>query len=171
MRRAEFGITKFLKSITSRDIVRKLTDLFALWAVALWVGGLWAIGYLAAPVLFYHLDDRVLAGMLAGRMFAWVAWLGLVCGGYLLLFRLARFGAGVIKQPFFWLVSLLLVLTLAQLFGIQPIMQELKDQALPQDVMQSLFRDRFATWHGISSAMYLIQSLLGLALVAKQGSR
>jgi hypothetical protein len=43
--------------------------------------------------------------------------------------------------------------------------------AMPKDVMASLFRDRFQTWHGISSAVYLIQSLLGLALVAKQNTR
>ena len=39
---------------------------------------------------------------------------------------------------------------------------------MPKDVMESLFRDRFATWHGISSVVYLIESLLGLALVSKQ---
>jgi hypothetical protein len=44
-------------------------DLLAAWALTLWVGGFWAIGYLAAPMLFYNLDDRMLAGMLAGKMF------------------------------------------------------------------------------------------------------
>lgn len=151
--------------------MRNFPDLLAAWSVALWVGGLWAIGYLAAPVLFYQLDDRMLAGALAGKMFAWIGWLGIVCGVWLLVFRLARFGAGVFRQVFFWIVLVMLLLTLGQQFGIQPVIQQIKDQALPQDVMQSLFRDRFQTWHGISSVVYLIESLLGLALVAKQNSR
>jgi hypothetical protein len=151
--------------------MRNLPDLLAAWSVALWVGGLWAIGYLAAPVLFYQLDDRMLAGALAGRMFTWIGWLGIVCGAWLLIFRLTRFGAGALRQAFVWIALVMLLLTLAQQFGIQPIIQQIKDQALPQDVMQSLFKDRFQTWHGIASAVYLIESLLGLALVAKQNSR
>ena len=151
--------------------MKRLSDLIAAWSVALWVGGLWAIGYLAAPVLFYHLGDRVLAGALAGRMFTWIAYVGMVCGAWLLLFRLLRFGVVAFKQGFFWIVVVMLLLTLGQHFGIQPILQELKHQALPQDVMKSLFRDRFQAWHGVSSIIYLIESLLGLALVAKQGSR
>lgn len=151
--------------------MKRLLDLIAAWAVALWVGGLFAIGYLAAPVLFYQLEDRALAGMLAGRMFSLIAYLGMACGAYLLLHRLFRYGSGSLKQVFFWVALVMLLLTLGQRFGIQPIMEGLKAQALPQDVMDSLFRSRFQTWHGISSAVYLIQSLLGLVLVAKMHSR
>ncbi len=151
--------------------MKRLPDLLAAWSIAVWVGGLWAIGYLAAPVLFYNLDDRALAGMLAGKMFAVMAWVGIVCGTWLLLFRFMRFGGGALKQVFFWIAALMLLLTLAGHFGIQPVMARLKEAALPTDVMESLFRDRFATWHGIASAVYLVQSLLGLALVARQSSR
>ena len=148
--------------------MKHLPDLLSAWAASLWVGGLWAVGYLAAPTLFYSLTDRMLAGMLAGKLFSHIAWVGLVCGGWLLLHRLGRVGVLALKQGFFWIVLLMLLLTVAQHFGIQPILQQLKDQARPHDVMESLFRDRFATWHGISSVIYLIQSLLGLALIAKQ---
>ncbi len=151
--------------------MKRLSDLLAAWAIALWVGGLWAVGYLAAPTLFYNLDDRMLAGMLAGKLFGHIAWVGLLCGGWLLVFRLSRQGGAAFKQGIFWIVLVMLLLTVAQHFGIQPILQQLKDQAMPKDVMESLFRDRFATWHGISSVVYLIESLLGLALVAKQNSR
>ncbi|PIV88550.1 MAG: DUF4149 domain-containing protein [Hydrogenophilales bacterium CG17_big_fil_post_rev_8_21_14_2_50_63_12] len=151
--------------------MKRFPDLLAAWAITLWVGGLWAVGYLVAPALFYNLDDHMLAGILAGKMFSRIAWVGLVCGSWLLLFRLNRFGGAVLKQGFFWIVLTMLLLTVAQQFGIQPIMQQIKDQAMPKDVMESLFRDRFATWHGISSVVYLIESLLGLALVAKQNSR
>lgn len=151
--------------------MKRLPDLLAAWALTLWVGGLWAVGYLAAPILFYNLEDRMLAGLLAGKMFTAMAWSGMACAVWLLMFRFARFGADALKQTFFWGVLSMLLLTLAGHFGIQPIMAQLKEAALPKDVMESLFRDRFATWHGISSVVYLIQSLLGLALVAKQHSR
>jgi hypothetical protein len=44
-------------------------------------------------------------------------------------------------------------------------MAQLKADALPREVMESVLRDRFATWHGISSILYLMQSMLGLWLV------
>jgi len=147
--------------------VKNLPDLLANWLLALWVGGTWAIGYLAAPVLFNALDDKMLAGHLAGEMFKWMAYFGMVAAGYLLLFRLNRFGGRAFKQGFFWIAVAMLLITLAGRYGIQPILEQLKGQALPQDVMHSLMRDRFQAWHGVSSVLYLIQSLLGLALVAK----
>jgi len=145
--------------------MKRFTDNLALIAITLWVGGLWAIGYLAAPVLFASLDDKMLAGMLAGRMFVWIAYVGMVCGSYLLVHRLAVYGGSALKQGFFWAVLTMLLLTLAGRFGIQPIMENLKEQALPKAVMESMFRDRFAHWHGISSIVYLFESLLGLVLV------
>lgn len=145
--------------------MKRLTDNLAIIAITLWVGGLWAIGYLAAPVLFASLGDKTLAGMLAGKMFTWVAYIGMVCGAYLLIHRLAAFGGGALKQGFFWAVLVMLLLTAAGHFGIEPILESLKAQALPKGVMESMFRDRFAHWHGISSIVYLLESLLGLVLV------
>lgn len=133
--------------------------------LVLWVGGLWSIGYIAAPTLFAELPDRQLAGYLAGVLFKWMAWVGIVAGVYLLVFRLGRQGFQALKQAYFWIVLLMLLLTLGQHFGIQPVMQALKDQAMPQAVMESAFRDRFAAWHGVSSIVYLLQSALGLVLV------
>ncbi|MDP2829891.1 MAG: DUF4149 domain-containing protein [Sulfuricellaceae bacterium] len=148
--------------------MKRLTDNLALISITLWVGSLWAIGYLAAPVLFSSLGDKMLAGALAGKMFAIVAWIGMASGTYLLLHRIAIFGAATLKQRFFWIVLFMLLLAVAQQFGIQPIMEGLKEQALPKSVMESIFRDRFSRWHGISSIVYLIQSLLGLALVLRK---
>ncbi len=133
-----------------------------------WVGGLWAIGYIAAPVLFTRLADKQLAGSLAGSMFTVMAWVGIICGLYLLIYRLAEYGATALKQAFFWAALVMLLFTLGTHFGIQPIMEGLKEQAMPKAVMQSVFSDRFARWHGISSIVYLIESLLGLVLLFKQ---
>jgi hypothetical protein len=145
--------------------VRKLSE--ALWfiAITLWVGGLWAIGYIVAPVLFSSLGDRQLAGMLAGKLFALIGWIGLGSAAYLLLFLLVRQGGQVFKGAVFWLVLSMVLLVAASQFGIQPLMAQLKADALPREVMASVLRDRFAAWHGISSILYLVQSLLGLWLV------
>lgn len=137
-------------------------------AVALWVGGLLAMGYLVAPLLFSQLADRSLAGSVAGTMFSAMAWVGLACGSYLLLFVLAGKGWRAIQSGVFWIVLLMLALTAAGHFGVQPILAQLKADALPRQVMESALRDRFSTWHGVSSALYLVQTLLGIALAVLQ---
>jgi len=145
--------------------MRTLTEAIYAIALTLWIGGLWAVGYLVAPTLFYTLADRALAGMVAGKLFTLIAYVGTACAVYLLLYRLVRFGGASFKHAIFWIVLVLLMLTLAGEFGVQPILAGLKDQALPKGVMESVFRDRFAAWHGVASVLYLIQSVLGILLV------
>lgn len=138
--------------------------------LTLWVGGLWAIGYLVAPVLFANLESRQLAGILAGKLFALIGWIGLGSAAYLFVFLLLRWRGQLLKRAVFWLVLMMALMSAASLFGIQPLMEQLKADALPREVMESVLRDRFATWHGISSILYLVQSMLGLWLVV-WGSR
>lgn len=145
----------------------RLADNLALVLGTAWVGALWAIGYLAAPVLFYTLGDKQLAGQLAGKMFDWVACLGMFSAFYLLIHRVMRVGVAALKQGFFWAVLAMLLLTLAGRYGIQPILEQLKVQAGAVDVMQSVFADRFRAWHGVAGIGYLIESLLGIVLVLK----
>lgn len=146
--------------------MRRLADALYDIALTLWVGGLWAIGYLVAPTLFAVLgNDRRLAGELAGRLFELIGWVGLACASYLLLFTLLRSGSVAMRRWNFWLVVLMLLLTVVGLFGIQPLLAQLKADALPREVMESVLRSRFATWHGVSSVLYLVQSALGLLLV------
>ena len=138
-------------------------------AATLWVGGLWVTGYVVAPVLFATLNDRALAGLVAGRLFSLLAWVGMSCAAYLFIYRLARYRAGALRQGLFWIVIVMLALTLAGEFGVQPVMAALKQQAWPSPVMESALRDRFALWHGVSSVIYLIESLLGAALIILLG--
>jgi hypothetical protein len=138
-------------------------------ALTLWIGGLWAIGYIVAPALFYTLDDRALAGGLAGKLFTLIAYIGIGCAAYLLLYRLVRFGGACFKHGIFWIVLIMLLLTITGEFGVQPLLASLKHQALPREVMESVLRDRFMAWHGVASILYLIQSVLGLLLVWLQG--
>ncbi|AXS80544.1 DUF4149 domain-containing protein [Dechloromonas sp. HYN0024] len=149
--------------------MRRLSEALYLFAITLWVGGLWAIGYMAAPVLFAGLGDRQLAGMVAGKLFALIGWVGLACAAWLLVFLVSRWGGRVVRSAVFWLVFVMALLAAASQFGIQPLMAQLKLDALPREVMESVLRDRFAAWHGISSILYLVQSLLGLWLVLWSG--
>ncbi len=137
--------------------------------IAIWLGSLIGIGYIAAPVLFSQLADRTLAGNLAGAMFSVEAWLGIACAAYLLVYLVIAQGARITRCSVFWIVLLMLAATLLSHFGIQPLMAELKLEALPKPVMESALRDRFALWHGVSSGFYLLQTLLGVALVVLQG--
>ena len=133
----------------------------------LWVGGLWSIGFLAAPILFATLPDKMLAGMLAGNMFTLIAYTGMICACYLLLYYGQSLKKQALQQTAFRIIVLMLLLTLIGQFGIQPQMAELKAQALPADVMHSAFAERFQMLHHIATLLYSTQSLLGIVLVLK----
>jgi len=147
--------------------MKNLSGALASLLTTAWIGSLWAVGYLAVPVLFYAQPDRQLAGMLAGQMFTLVGYLGMVCGLYLLVQRISMSGRASFRQALFWIVAVMLLITMVLQFGIQPVMDGLKLQALPLDVMHSTFADRFKMLHGVSSIFYLIQSLLGIFLIVK----
>ena len=134
--------------------------------ITLWVGALWTTG-ISAYVLFDSLQDKQMAGMLAGKLFNVVTYIGFGSAFYLLIQRLFQYGTAALKQAFFWAVLVMLLLVLAGHFGIQPILESLKSQALPADVMQSVFADRFRNWHGVASMAYLFECLLALVLVFK----
>lgn len=131
-----------------------------------WVGALWMTA-ITASVLFQTIADRQLAGLVAGKLFTIVSYIGLVSGVWLLVRRLANDGFSAFKQGLFWVVFLMWVLVLIGEFGIQPLLAQLKASALPNDVMQSVFASRFKTWHGIASIAYLMECLLGVWLVVK----
>ncbi len=138
-------------------------------ALTLWIGGMWTVGLLVAPALFHTMTDRVVAGSIAGKLFTLIAYIGIGCAIYLLLYRLIRFGASGLKHGRFWIVLAMLTLVLVGEFGVQPVLAAIKSQALPAEVMESVFRDRFATWHGVASVLYLIECLLGVLLIWLQG--
>jgi hypothetical protein len=147
--------------------MKKLADALAVLMATLWAGGLWGVGYIAVPVLFYAQPDRVLAGLLAGRMFSALAFVGEICAVYLLAYLFGTLGKSALKQTVFRIVAAMLVLTLVTQLGIQPVMNGLKAQAAQLDVMQSQWAGQFKMLHGISSIIYLLQSLLGALLALK----
>ena len=120
---------------------------------------MWSIGYIAAPTLFAMLDDRKLAGQVAGQMFHIINWLGLVCAAALLLITLKRYGR--IWQ--FWILLIMLLLVINNEFILQPLMANLKIQGL---IEGSAAKSRFGMLHGIASTLYLFISIMGLVLVS-----
>lgn len=152
---------------TTPRVPAALASGVALLATVLWVGGMWGVGYIAVPVLFYAQPDKMLAGMLAGHMFTLVAYVGMVCGAYLLAYCAARFGRGAVRQSPLLIVLAMLLLVLVGQFVLQPEMAALKAQALPQDVTQSPYAARFDLLHHIASSLYVAKSLLGVLLVIK----
>jgi len=134
----------------------------------LWVGGLWVIGYVVAPILFGSLDDRQLAGALAGNMFTAINFIGLVCGGYLLLRAVSLAGGVWFRSRRFIALTIMLVIVLVSMLVLQPMMQDLKAIGIDPG---SEAAAQFGRLHGVSSILYLVMSLLGLYLVVakKQG--
>lgn len=140
----------------------------AILLTTLWVGTLWAIGYVAVPVLFVTLPDKMLAGMLAGKMFSLTAYIGMGSACYLLIYLMHRSGLqNALRQTAVWIVITMLVMTLIGEFVFQPLMADLKAQALPNDIMHSALAGRFQMLHGVAEIIYLLQSLLGGVFVIK----
>ena len=133
--------------------------------LSLWVGALWSIGYLAVPTLFASLDDRMLAGMLAGKMFTGVSFIGLGCGTALLVSFWMQ-GVKPLKERRVQLILVMLFLVLLGEFLLQPQMAALKAQGL---VEGSGAAARFGVLHGIASVLYLVNSIIGLVLLVMLG--
>ena len=134
-------------------------------AQTVWIGGLWVIGLLVAPVLFALLE-RSAAGTVAGVLFARLAWVGLVCGAILLIAHLWRDGLSSVREGDLWLVVAMLLCTAVNHFGVTPIIGNLKQHM--SNAAVGIFDGGFATWHAISSLIYLLQSVLGLVYLLRQ---
>ncbi len=137
--------------------------------VVVWVGSLLTIGYAAAPTLFATLD-RVAAGAVAARLFRIEAMIGVLCGILALALGnvLVRRGS-LVYRPLRGLLAGMLVCVLVGYFALQPFMEAMRGAALEAgvDVAHSAYAARFGMLHGISSLIYLIESLLGIVLVWK----
>jgi hypothetical protein len=124
--------------------------------LTLWVGSLWVAGFVVAPLLFAELDDRALAGTVAGSLFTLTSYIGLVCGSLLVVlngvgFRCSNWRAVVI-------VCMLLLVVIGQ-FVIAPMVADLRVQGLTDT-------PRFGQLHGLASVLFILTSVLGLLLVA-----
>lgn len=125
--------------------------------LTLWIGTLWCIGFLVAPILFSVIDDRALAGTLAGKLFSVGAVTGLIAGSVWLALRRLR-GGSLTDGP-----ALLAFTTLALLALGEGLVQPLASAA------RAAGGTDFARWHGLASLLWLGACVAGLALVVTQG--
>ena len=124
--------------------------------LTLWVGSLWTVGFMVAPLLFIQLDDRALAGTLAGKLFTLTALVGLVCGSILLIAALLRTRRYDWRA---WVTTAMLLLVALGQFVLAPMIGDLRDQGLADGT-------EFARLHGAASVLFMLTAALGLLLVA-----
>lgn len=133
--------------------------------LSLWVGALWSIGYLAVPTLFASLDDRAVAGMVAGKMFTGVSLIGLGCGTALLSSFWMQSTKPLRERRVQLLVAMLVLVVLGE-FILQPQMAALKAEGL---IEGSGAAARFGVLHGLASLLYFANSLIGIVLLVMMG--
>jgi len=131
--------------------------------LTLWVGGLWVAGLVVAPVLFRNYE-RMVAGEIAGRLFAAVSLLGMLCGALLLVFAVARARQRVWCDWRAGVLVVMLAITVIGEFGLAARMRELKDLMVHQPAAAAIMAE-FGRLHGIASLLFLVNSALGLVLV------
>ena len=152
---SEASLGAILRGVLTRQIDNLLLAL-----VVFWAGALWTVGFVVAPVLFELISERALAGSIAGRLFHSTWWISYVVGACVLLHALAR---GAARSAVFWLAAAMIALSLISALGIQPQIAELRANMGADEAL----RARFAMWHGVSSMLYAVQSVLAVVLVVK----
>lgn len=139
---------------------RKLFPVSERLLIVLWVGGLWITGFVVAPTLFSILDDRALAGTIAGAIFTHMSYIGLVCGSLLLLA-----GWRTYRPIIRWVIGAMLALVLVNQFVLQPEMAALRATGIDEGTPSHM---QFARLHGVSSILFLLTSVLGLYLATAE---
>jgi hypothetical protein len=114
------------------------------------VGSLWSVGYLAAPALFSLLDDRALAGRVAGALFGLQLYVALACAPLIVACELLQGRRGrTLALP---------LAMLALIAAIDLVVRPLMAGSRPPS-------RGFVLLHGTAAGLYLAASLLGLLLV------
>jgi hypothetical protein len=127
---------------------------FPLWLAAAWAMSLSTLGLFVVPMLFANLPSPALAGAMAAKLFAAQTWISVVCALLLLLTLRSEkqwVHPTVAQGATVFVLSGALLALLVE-FGVSP---------------RIIARDNLALWHGVGSAMYLIQWLCALVVFAK----
>lgn len=124
--------------------------------LGLWAGSLWTVGYLAAPTLFSVIDDRAVAGEVAGRLFLAEAVISVICGLLVLASPVLSKGFAALRQgtELLALLTLLLVVASEWLVGAWIDASRLPDGTPGPG---------FGLAHGVAAMLYLLASVTALA--------
>ncbi len=130
----------------------------SLWVAALWWGSLTSLGFLVVPLLFAHLPTPAMAGGMAARLFTAQTWLSGACG--LLLLMSSRQKEQIARKDsadsaIIFIAGGLLLAFLVE-FAVAP---------------RIIARENLKLWHGVGSAMYLLQWLCASATLWKLTAR
>ncbi len=130
----------------------------SLWVAALWWGSLTSLGFLVVPLLFAHLPTPAMAGGMAARLFTAQTWLSGACG--LLLLMSSRQKEQMAHKDsadsaIIFIAGGLLLAFLVE-FAVAP---------------RIIARENLKLWHGVGSAMYLLQWLCASATLWKLTAR
>jgi len=139
-----------------------------LFILTLWVGSIITVGYIVTPTLFVTLSDPQVAGMVASALFrvegivSMTASVGLIVFANLLVKRGCEHYRNIR-----WFLLLMLICSAVSAFIFEPMMDSLREEALSQGfpVMLSPLAEAFSRLHTYASILYMLQSLIGLALL------
>lgn len=116
-------------------------------AAALWWCSLTTVGFFVVPMLFHWLPTPALAGNMAAHLFTGQTWISVACGMVLLAVNSQRKDGlaqeGRAPDAIIFVVAGLLLALLAE-FAVAP---------------RIVARQNLPLWHGVGSAMYLLQWL------------
>lgn len=115
---------------------------------ALWWVSLSTIGFLVVPMLFVYLPTPAIAGSMAAKLFSAQTWVSSVCGMLLLILANKSLAPVPAARVAIVLVAVGVLLALLAEFAVAP---------------RIVARDNLRVWHGVGSAMYLLQWLCAAA--------
>ena len=125
-----------------------------IFAAALWWGSLTTLGFLVVPMLFVNLGTPAMAGATAAKLFTAQTWVSIACT-FLLLLALNKkdpeTGALAVQPVMKFIVAGLLLALLVE-FGVSPRIVSARADG-----------GNLRLWHGLGSAMYLLQWLSACA--------
>lgn len=128
----------------------------ALFAAALWWGSLTAVGFIVVPLLFKHLPSPAMAGQMAAHLFEAQTMISIAASVCLFLALRPKDAENQEKQAQAAIIFVILGLLLSLLaqYGVAP---------------RIVARENLKLWHGVGSAMYLVQWLCAGGVLWKVG--
>ncbi|MGD2136769.1 MAG: DUF4149 domain-containing protein [Gammaproteobacteria bacterium] len=126
--------------------------------LTLWVGGLWVTGFVVAPTLFTTLPNTSLAGDVAAALFAAMSHIGVVSGTTLLVLGIFRRAWQRRRWQMLTVIAMLLLVILGE-YVLAPMIGDLRAAG-------QVASDLFARLHWLATALFGLNCLLGLVLVA-----
>ena len=121
---------------------------FGIMVAALWWGSLTTLGFIVVPMLFANLGTPSIAGVMAAKLFTAQTWVSIACT-FLLLLALNQkdpeTGALAVQPVMKFIVAGLLLALLVE-FGVSPRIVSARADG-----------GNLKLWHGLGTAMYVLQ--------------